>query len=335
MSNFVIVYRWHEGSTALVDLLGKHPNVQVPIFEHLDFDEACAFASWDNVDGLVDHLFATGDFETARAAFTTGTRADRRAPGPAIGFKWRIWGDPERIARVLRAHDVTVFHVFRLDALELAVSTYFSTYVVPELEQRTGIRFATGSHPQFGFAELSREQQDAVRRVLHAHRFAVPKDYVVDEMEALLTRKEQVCDNYIDTFRRCGVPVHAVFYEDFVRRREALLRQMCRLLGLDPEPLYGRGPWYQKVASKHLLTQVENIDTLCASSELRGLERSYHDMIRAHHLLVLPFDDKYRATGPAAPPAPRPDTIWHRPAIAHARTRAGQTRRRAGRSTAL
>ncbi|HUZ71930.1 MAG TPA: hypothetical protein VMU87_02995 [Stellaceae bacterium] len=299
MGNFVIVYHWREGATALTDLLSKHPNVCVPLFEEADQHHPNAFATPENIHVRLDALFATGDLESARSSLGMPGGVNGRVSA-SVGFKWRIWGEPERIAEVLRKHDVTVFHVFRLNALEWAVSRYFSTCIVPALEPQIGIKFVTDVNPQFGFATLTREEQDAVRQVLHAYRFAVPADFVAASMKELWAFKENVCTTYMDVMHGHGVPVHAIFYEDFVRRRDVLLQYMCRALALDPVPLHECEPWYQKVASENLLAQVENIESLRASGELRALQRSYHDMIRGHHPLALEFGDDLQVKRPAA-----------------------------------
>ena len=88
--NFVILFRGREGSSAIIDLMSKHPDVRVPVFEQL-----CAMGRFGQKSGRGFYLHQDGkrlpDPEVAALIEqAAAARGIRRAPVPAAAIQQRF-----------------------------------------------------------------------------------------------------------------------------------------------------------------------------------------------------------------------------------------------------
>ena len=260
--NFVMLFRGREGSSPIITQLGTHPEINVPIFEHLDKKNARKRCPDARAHLLLDGLLGSGDLAAADAFAQENADLPPRSDDRAIGFKWRAWGSPERIATTLQQHQAIIFHLFRRDFLESTASIYFSRFVVPEIPELKAIRLSDGLHTQFNFRRLRPERQHEVQEIMRAWRFTLPADFTLSRMTKNLAEKKKMARTYVDPVAAAGLTVRHVFYEDYLADPPGLIAAMCRTIGCDPELSADTRPRYAKVNKGNLLEQVENLDEL-------------------------------------------------------------------------
>jgi hypothetical protein len=206
--NFLISYSGRVGSTALIDTLKLIPGFLVPVFEDLDFyaikkagllDQHSA----ENIHLYVDHIY-------------------RNSPGPdlSVGFKWRMWGDLERIAEVLVGHNVVVFNLVRADLFEYVSSIYLSDVVNKDFNA-----------PQFLLRDASTEEErDKIlfKYRMMKHGVDVEKFFGLLEQHAGIERARFEQLTHLQSF---GCDIVTIFYEDFSYKRFGFLNNVMRLLG--------------------------------------------------------------------------------------------------------
>jgi hypothetical protein len=274
--SFVIVYSGREGSSAIIKAFADQQAVKVPIVE--DFDQyACPGVDENDVPALLLQLLTTGQFRR---------RLDRDAdvrsrPAPArptpVAFKWRIWGDAREIAKVLNACDVVIFELIRRDIVNLALSLYLTTYVLP-FERRVDFdEILQDPNPQFRIRWLEKKAQDEVISFVRSRRFAVQPDKLAAIMADYLTRKERIREQYVATFRAGALDVHTLIYEDFLADPVSFLSRMATLVGVSIDPL--RQPYYPKVSRSDIRTQVTNLAALLSDREVQRLKLAYHSRL--------------------------------------------------------
>jgi len=190
------------------------PGFLVPVFEDLDFyaiEKAGLLEKYTaaNIHKYVDYIFK----EAARKA----------GPDISVGFKWRIWGDVERIADVLLESNVLVFNLVRADLLESASSMYLSDVVNKDFNA-----------PQFLLRDA--ETSEARDKILFKYRMQM-HNVDTDLFFALLEEQvsiEQARFQQLDQLRNRGCEVVTIFYEDFSYKRFSFLNSFLLRLGHPP-----------------------------------------------------------------------------------------------------
>ena len=117
--NFVILFTGHEGSSPLVSMLRKHPQIAMPVFEDLDLPNFSQHFERGRVADVIEHYLSTGSYPTDIAAVNA---RDPDSPGPqrSIGFKWRGFSAPGVVEVLLRTNAV-VFMLMRTNVLRRAL----------------------------------------------------------------------------------------------------------------------------------------------------------------------------------------------------------------------
>lgn len=212
--NFIILYTSREGSSAIVNALSTHPDIAVPLFE--EFDEFWLKKFDLNVDiaDEIDHVLATNQFrldhDYGRQRFLGDAAGGDGSDAESIGFKWRWHGDMDRIAKVLKKHDVTLFLLFRRDLLELTCSQYYTrTLKKPDSEKNLG-------HVQFELAAMNEE--DRAKRRAEIDQQTVPMNLLKFYMVMGWRVRHAIRNRwYAKSMERRGVPTQTIYYEDFLR----------------------------------------------------------------------------------------------------------------------
>lgn len=267
----------------MIDWLDSHPDVVVPFFEGLDWYNE-DIQSYEPIERLADLVYRLGDFDAAKESFDLPTAGSGVTPkDKSIGFKWRVWGDPEAIAAVAARRRVKVFHLFRENLLEMAVSYYFSDIVIPRWEKEHGIDLGGGGHFQFVLAEKHEIEQARYLEIRSRIRFHVFPDAFMQIISDIIAAKISAYDNYCAAFARHGVPVFSVRYEDFVEDQDRFFRRICAELGLDFDRRVPRPPYFKKASSERLLSQVVNLDEIANMPELRAATATIHSLIYERH----------------------------------------------------
>ena len=98
--NFVILFSAREGSSAIIDMLGKQNDVNIPLFEHLDLHSYPKHHRKDELPAIVEETFRSGiyprNLETESVKYV-------QKPGDRFlvtGYKWRIWGNRRKLADI-------------------------------------------------------------------------------------------------------------------------------------------------------------------------------------------------------------------------------------------
>jgi hypothetical protein len=269
---FVILYHGREGSSPIIDVLGRHPDIKVPLFEDLDNYVARGFCDAKTVSRLASYALRYGDFALARAAFASGSDQPVPIPTHSTGFKWRIWGDPDLAAKMLAENDSVVFHLFRSDLDSMALSLYFTEHVVPDVERRQGIDLMGGGHLQFKLVTLSEMKQKEFKDILRSISFEIDQSVFVNILSNIVNEKCIVYDKYIKCIIAHGAPVHAIFYENFLWKRKDFFQNICSAIDVDAAAIPTED-FFKKVNDMDLTKQATNwseIKSLPTVAELRG-----------------------------------------------------------------
>jgi hypothetical protein len=242
--NFLVSYSGRVGSTALLDSLKLLPNFDIPIFEELDawyvdVNKLYDGVNEENVDKVIDETYEL-----------------HRAAGVSVGFKWRIWGNIDKVAEVLRKHDVIIFNLVRSDALEYIASLYLTNIVNKEFNA-----------PQFLLKDASSEEE----KLKILFRYRIEKHEVdLAQYRELFEQELQRERERIDLLRRLHAAentILTIFYEDFAYKRYRFLSALLRLLG-HPPMVSWPDPQLRKVANAYPSEQLTNRSELCASDWL-------------------------------------------------------------------
>ena len=254
---FVIIYSGRTGSSPIVNILARQPGICVPVFENLDSrfigQERAA-----EVPAILDRVLSTGRLEGAKLPEHLPRWPGDETPA-AIGFKWRPWGGEgvwDQIFDVFRRHEVVLFVLSRRDFVELVSSLYITTHG-NDLQKEVRI----SKHPQFGLALKEREASErADIERLQAMTFPVRPELLRQGMRHQARQRERLLGLARRAHAR-GVPVRAIYYEDFTADNAGFIRAMLDEIGYVPE-----GPL-------DLTSAFEKVMKVPARSRLRGLDR--------------------------------------------------------------
>lgn len=228
MSNFIIFFSGREGSSPIITQLASHPDIRVPIFEH--FDRATAKQSWPDTHpaDLIDYAFRTGHKPSQDETPPTSEQS--------VGFKWRAWGQIDKLHPVIAHHKPVLFHLFRRNLLDYAASRYMSDHIVPELPEAKEMGFTGFGHSQFKFKDLSGDQQQRLREAMNKVHFSIPVDFATDRIQKVVDAKAQVEKNYLIRLENNGAKVHHICYEDYLSDPKVFLEDFANqyqlMLGL-------------------------------------------------------------------------------------------------------
>lgn len=229
--NFLIVYTARDGSSALINLLSKHPNVVVPLFEGMD-PYALPKPLGDAAPEL-ERIFTTGEFDGIQPnpGEIDMRRLEDTPEGEAsIGFKWRFWGDNEKVCQELKSHDVKVFFLFRRDFTELVSSIHLSE----QLNVKKGGEFQNW-HPQFEYLAADKTERKAMKKELEETRVRInPLKFLrIIARRIVVARRQRHIAKHLAAH---GVETEVIFYEDFKDDNRGFVNDMLRDIGQSELP---------------------------------------------------------------------------------------------------
>jgi hypothetical protein len=262
--NFLVSYSGRVGSTALLDCLKTLPDFDIPVFEELDawyVDQHKLYdtVNAENIAEVVDKLYE-----------------QHSAPGVSVGFKWRIWGNIDRVAEVLRKHEVVVFNLVRSDALEYIASLYLTNIVNKEFNA-----------PQFKLKDATSEEERMkilFRYRMETHEADLAQYWLLFEQE-LQRERERI--GLLRRFHAARNPVMTVFYEDFAYKRYRCLNALLKVLNQPPMATWPSIK-LEKVSNAYPSAQFTNRDEIFSGDRVSALLREWDEAIAPADFPLLP-----------------------------------------------
>ena len=285
MKNFVIMYREREGSSPIVATMGNHKHIHLPLFEQLDHYVAKDFADNDTIADVVDNILHGRAIEHGGQVMARKLD-DRALAETSIGFKWRFWGNPDRIRQTLARDNAVVFHLFRRNLIELAASLYFTSTIIPRYEAEHGVDLGGGGHLQFSLTKLTQDEREAKLALLHSVQFDIPTAAVRDTAEKILKEKTDKYRRYIDGMNALNIPTYSILYEDFCTDKPAFFTDLYNAIGVDPAQQSELGSHFTKVGGENFLDQVRNLAEVEADPGVHDVLRRYDDLIFDRHIYL-------------------------------------------------
>jgi hypothetical protein len=275
--NFVILYCGREGSSAIIKAFASRTDIAIPIVE--DFDQyQCAGVDENDVPIILRRMLATAQFST-----NVNRAVDRFTavlPNlPAVGFKWRIWGDPGRIAEIFRDHDVVVFELLRSDIINLALSLYLTTHVLPLEQDHRFAQILSDPNPQFRIRWLEQSDQKEVISFIRSREFPVDPKRLIPILEQYVASRLEIRQRYIELFKSYRLEVHTLYYEDFLANPIDFLDRMASVIGVTIDP--GQELFYPKVSRDDMRTQITNLAELESNRDVQRIKLSYYSSLIA------------------------------------------------------
>jgi hypothetical protein len=271
--HFVILYCGREGSSAIIKAFANGTDVATPVTEEFDRYQ-CAGVDENKVPTILRHMLATARFSTNVDRAFDQLPTTVSPPAPAVGFKWRIWGAPENIAEVLRDYDVVVFELLRSDIVNLALSLYLTTHVLPFQKNHRFAKIFEDPNPQFRIRWLAKDDQEEVIRFIRSREFAVDLKQLVPIMEEYVASRQQLRQRYVALFKTCRLDVHTLYYEDFLANASDFLSRMAGNIGTTIDPK--QDLFYPKVSRDDIRTQITNLTELESNRDVQRIKLSYH-----------------------------------------------------------
>lgn len=274
--NFVLIYQAREGSSAIMEQLQRNDEVVMPLFEELDW-YLLKELPVPSVAELLDRTFKTGNYQLARntTLLPRYISHETKDTGKCIGFKWRIWGESDRIANVLRDHDVVVFHLLRSNLLNYSFSTYLSEQIVPLTKNGKNIGIKSGDQLQFYVSELPENERREFQQWLQSLRPTADIDVFCRIATEYVEHKKWVEDNFISGFRQKGLEVHTLRYEDLASDSDKFFARLRDIIGLSSRPVTPR--FLKKVSPKSGPMQLQNLEEIERNLRYRDLSKTYDE----------------------------------------------------------
>jgi hypothetical protein len=258
--NFVIVYYGCEGSSPLVAMLKKHPQIQIPVFEHLDLPNFSQQFDRNQAADIIDSVLSTGTYPPAHEVIEARDRGSPR-PERSVGFKWRAFSAPGVVEALLRNRAV-VFMLMRRNVLRRALSEYYSA------------EYLRRPHPQFEIATLSPDARRERIAELRNRHFAADvrsvKHLIASTTRHKAAQRRSVCKPLL----RAGGIVQPIFYEDLLDDSLGFLNSILDALGCDK---FDASPTTQfdKVNRDRIEDQVSNLAEIEAHKPTQRAIRKY------------------------------------------------------------
>lgn len=270
--NFVIFYTAREGSSAIVNQLSAQRDILVPAFEGLD---RYAFKRRFPLTALpqaVETALSKGEFDEdfhARRRMLAERHEEQTIDRVgAVGFKWRPHGNPETMAEVFRRNNTTVFMLFRRDFAELVSSLVVSEHMK---EVELG---GHSVHHQFKYREASTEEKERIRSYAESVRIPLKRRAFLTTAAKRVVSAYRVV-RYAERVARHGIPMHVIYYEDFLRDPERFLQDMKTTLDLAQPFERARGNEFEKITTIPATDRIVGLDEYLTSLPMRAVRAAY------------------------------------------------------------
>ena len=297
MKDFLIAYAGREGSSALINLLGKQTGVVVPLFEDLDRQNFQEFFQPEEIASVLDHIYLTGTYDPAEIRLLMASKNSppslREQSHPfMVGFKWRPF-EETKAAAALRRHDVTVGYLCRCDFLELVCSLYITSS--PEFAQQFNLN-AGQRHPQFRMKRMTVEERETFLGKVDDLHMRVDQTSFLRQARQVLKSRGQLAQRLI-AFRSEGVTVRTLFYEDFLDSNEIFIGRLLAALD-SPRDKIASATRYTKVMREPAADKIVNLPDLLATPEFESLSQEYSAVVAQFDPLLPPRE--HPAASPTA-----------------------------------
>lgn len=264
----VIAYTGREGSSAIVSSLKRHPAINVPVFEHMDYRNARNYgADAHNVSVGVKKLINGAQF--SEDIFSEKKGSERRERNDAVvAFKWRMWGDNENLVGQLRSEDVIFINLLRKDFLNLGLSNYLTRRVNNKVGHQ---------HPQFEIRNMSEKEREKEIEEFRSAGFEVDPNLLLEDMQKYLTSKLKLQGRLSFLFRK-GFPVYNAYYEDFLESKRCFME---KLLGHASLPFSDEvlKTAFVKVNNSDIRPQVKNLEEIECDSSILNILDEYQNVL--------------------------------------------------------
>ncbi len=253
-SNFVILYNGREGSSAIINSLSGQPCITVPLMEELDsYIYSEKFKARDLPDTL-DTIFSTGKYAPADMVDTHLQRSTSKSDAPSVGFKWRLFGDLNKIAEVFVKHNVTVYSLFRKNFIDITCSAYVHAYG-NKLQSDVDMM----SFPQFKALEASPDERDAYFKSLSEQHFKLVRHLFLHAAYRQIKTRTQQKQKLVQ-LHRAGVKMKSIYYEDFDRAPEAFIQNMVQEICGAQQGEFNPDCDFKKVHARPLAERVTGLE---------------------------------------------------------------------------
>ena len=273
-SNFVINYSGREGSSAVINSLGWQRDVCVPLLEDLDLRNYRRKHPAFMLYKKLAEVFESGVYKEADPNYAHPAAQHFASGRMSVGFKWRVFGNIEKIARVFAQHNVVVFQLSRRDFLSLVCSDYTHTYA-----RKIQSKMAIDPHPQFQLRKLSEAERNDYSEQISELDFRLKKSWFLKSAKEIARIKAEQRAN-LQVFAAAGVKVRSVYYENFDMDKEAFIKSMMAELGLDTTAAFNPNCTFYKVHKRPITERIEGLSAFINSSNrYKKYERTYNQVL--------------------------------------------------------
>lgn len=289
MKNFLITYAGREGSSAIINLLGKQTGVVVPLFEDLDKQNYKKYFAPEQIASVLDDIYSTGEYDPTtiqrRLSSKNSVPEVRRKSRPfLLAFKWRPF-EEVRAAAALKKHDVIVGHLCRCDFLELVCSLYITSS--PEFGQQ--FNFDTGErHPQFRMRRMAAAERETFLSKLDELRVHAAEQPFLRQAKQVLRSRGRLAQRLIG-LRSEGVMARSLYYEDFLGSNEGFIGRLLASLGWPRDELVTETR-FTKVMRQPASGKIANLHELSSLPEFERMSREYSAVLTQFDPLLPPHD---------------------------------------------
>ncbi|MEL6197733.1 MAG: hypothetical protein AAFT19_07795 [Pseudomonadota bacterium] len=269
---FVIFYTAREGSSAIIHQLSGQRDIVVPVFEGLDRYAFRRHFAADDLIHAVDLALAKGEFaaDSGAEARMLAQRHPEQSVDTVdcIGFKWRPHGDPAQMTEVFKRNNTTVFLLFRRDFAELVASLIVSAHIK---KSGNGGRI---THHQFWYRNAPSQERDRMRQHAESVRIALNRSEILQTAVKRVALAFRI-RRYAERVARGGVPMHVIYYEDFLRDPVSFLQGVKTTLALEQPFERARGKEFEKMTTMPATERIIQFEEFLSTAPMRVLARAY------------------------------------------------------------
>lgn len=241
--NFVIFFKGHEGSSAIITHLNKHPKINIVGFEPFDQHVMKKPLRNEKLAVALDLTFKQDPKIQIMYKHYTDRDFPKLYKNAYNGFKMRP-RNIKFIKPVLKNRSVKVFVLIRKDLFRLALSKYDE------------------SHNQF---KLMRKKQD-FKITVDLDKF----DFYYRLVHEQLEEKQRM----IKEFNKYGIETFPIYYETYCDNKKQFFANFFKKLDIDTtnkeiEELVKQNPHYKKVHDKDITKYVINHEELLSAYDIK------------------------------------------------------------------
>lgn len=269
-ANLVFVYDGREGSSAIVSSLSRHSEVVVPIMEKMDRRNIIIDFGKDaclEIHKGLNNLLRGEDYSNKLFSFDSDSEV-----GSNTIFKWRPFGDIDKVSRVFFNTNTKVVCLARNDVINFSLSKYFNNRVIG--------KGGGNNHPQFLVNRMGEKERGEYLKSIRGKEFYIVIDDFLEDMRGYLNAKAQLFKK-IDIMRGRGVEVEIFFYEDFLEDKKGFLSNILNVIDLEFEHKIMESD-FEKVNRTDMRKQVKNMGEVERDSRVISLVGEYTRLLDSY-----------------------------------------------------